>query len=411
MNRTFEHADSSPQPVKCLIVDDKRENLIALEALLQQDDVTVLQAQSGAEALELLLVHNDIALALLDVQMPEMNGFELAQMIRGRVRTRHIPLIFITAGVRNPNWQFKGYDTGAVDFIYKPVQSFELASKAAVFFTLHRQRVALAEQLAERTEALRINDLFMAVLGHDLRTPLTSVLANASALERVCVDDRTKGMAGRIAASTRRMSSMIEDLLDITRIRQHGGLALKTAPVSLLTLSQHAVDEAQGQYPDRSVSIEQTGDVNGVWDGSRLGQVLSNLLGNAMRHGSHDHPITLTLDGTDAHTVQMRVANGGTIAPEALPALFQPFGGNAHHSERKDGLGLGLYIVQQIVQRHGGSIAMKSADSRTAFSVVIPRQTSSVTALQEGAANLPPLPQVAQAAQVQAVSQAKSEAG
>ena len=106
-----------PPPVKCLIVDDLQENLLALSALLEREDVQVLTARSGAEALELLLVH-EVALAFLDVQMPEMDGFELAELLRGSERTRHIPLIFVTAGAREEQRLFKGYDSGAVDFIY-----------------------------------------------------------------------------------------------------------------------------------------------------------------------------------------------------------------------------------------------------------------------------------------------------
>ena len=191
-------------PVKCLIVDDIAENLVALEALLHRDDLLVLQARSGTEALELLLEHGDIALALLDVQMPEMNGFELAEMIRGRERTRHIPLIFITAGSQNIDWQFKGYDGGAVDFLYKPIDPHMLLSKVEVFFTLHRQKRALARELAERTEALRISEMFMAVLSHDLRTPLTSVTLASGALVRACTDEKSKALATRILSSARR---------------------------------------------------------------------------------------------------------------------------------------------------------------------------------------------------------------
>lgn len=117
-------APSHDDRIKCLLVDDIPENLIALEALLASDRVEVLKAQSGPQALELLLRHGDVALALLDVQMPDMNGFELAELIRGSERTRHIPLIFITAGSREQNWQFRGYESGAVDFLYKPVDPY-----------------------------------------------------------------------------------------------------------------------------------------------------------------------------------------------------------------------------------------------------------------------------------------------
>ena len=376
MNRFLPSTDFPAPAVKCLIVDDKPENLIALEALLESDGVLVLKAQSGAEALELLLQHDDIALALLDVQMPEMSGFELAEMIRGRERTRNIPLIFITAGAQNPDWQFKGYESGAVDFLYKPVRPHELAGKAGVFFTLHRQRLSLGHELTRCSEALRLNDLFMAVLGHDLRTPLTSVLTNAQALERLPGDERAQLMASRITSSARRMTSMIDDLLDVTRIRQNGGLQLQLAPSSLESLSKRAIDEVHAPYPQRQVAVVSKGNVEGFWDGDRLAQVLSNLLGNAMRHGSAEYPITLELDGTDEDTVRFAVSNGGSIVPDLIPTLFEPFKGTSSRGARTDGLGLGLFIAQRIVLSHGGTIEVQSADNHTAFSVRLPRHTS-----------------------------------
>src|SRR5580692_812235 len=107
--------------VKCLLVDDLEENLLALSALLRRDGVEVLQARSGPEALELLLVH-DVALAFLDVQMPDMDGFQLAELMRGSERTKQVPIIFVTAGARDTQRLFKGYDSGAVDFLYKPLE-------------------------------------------------------------------------------------------------------------------------------------------------------------------------------------------------------------------------------------------------------------------------------------------------
>ena len=170
------------QPVKCLIVDDLEENLLVLSALLERDDVQLLTARSGAEALELLLIH-DVALVLLDVQMPEMDGFEVAELLRGSERTRHIPLIFVTAGAREQQRLFKGYDTGAVDFIYKPIEPRILKNKADVFFELYRQRQQLALELQDRSETLRLNELFSALLAHDLRSPLSAILASAQLLQ------------------------------------------------------------------------------------------------------------------------------------------------------------------------------------------------------------------------------------
>src|ERR1700761_9598026 len=133
-------------PVKCLIVDDLEENLLALSALLARQDVQILTARSGAEALELLLVH-DVALAFLDVQMPDMDGFELAELMRGSERTRHIPLIFVTASGRDEQRMFRGYESGAVDFLHKPIEPRILVNKAEVFFQLYRQKQQLAHEL------------------------------------------------------------------------------------------------------------------------------------------------------------------------------------------------------------------------------------------------------------------------
>src|SRR5271170_703601 len=149
--------------VKCLLVDDLQENLLALSALLEEQEVEILPARSGPEALELLLVH-DFALAFLDVQMPEMDGFQLAELMRGSERTRHVPIIFVTAGAREPQRLFKGYEAGAVDFIYKPIEPHILKNKADVFFQLHRQRLELAQELKDRTETLRLNEMFSALL-------------------------------------------------------------------------------------------------------------------------------------------------------------------------------------------------------------------------------------------------------
>src|ERR1700754_3658057 len=131
-------------PAKCLIVDELEENLLVLSALLHRADVEVLQTRSGPEALELLLLH-DVALALIDVQMPDMDGFELAELMRGSERTRRVAIIFVTAGARDHQRMSRAYDSGAVDFLFKPVEAHVLKSKAEVFFQLQRQTRQLAQ--------------------------------------------------------------------------------------------------------------------------------------------------------------------------------------------------------------------------------------------------------------------------
>ncbi|AVO50958.1 hybrid sensor histidine kinase/response regulator [Melaminivora suipulveris] len=377
-------AASAPQPrgadaatgagtrVKCLLVDDVPENLVALEALLHGEDVEILKASSGPAALELLLTHADVALALLDVQMPEMNGFELAELIRGSERTRHIPLIFMTAGAHDQRRQFRGYESGAVDFLYKPIDPHMLLTKARVFFDLQRQKRALAYQLRQRTEELYLNEMFMAVLGHDLRTPLSAILATAGALQRPMDPQKVQALAAKAQQAGKRMQSMIEDLLDVTRARQNGGLVMLAAPIDLAQQAERVVQEVRAGHPQRELVLRSGGDLRGSWDEARLGQMLANLLSNAMHHGTPGQAVELELDGSVPTSVVLRVANGGEIAPALLPRLFEPFRGREGDSEHK-GLGLGLFIVHQIVQAHGGKIEAVSEGGRTCFTVRLPR--------------------------------------
>lgn len=359
--------------VKCLLVDDIEENLTALEALLQSDGIEILKAGSGPEALELLLQHSDVALALLDVQMPDMNGFELAELLRGSERTRHVPLIFITAGSRDARWQFKGYENGAVDFIYKPVDAHALINKANVFFELHRQRRALAHELEERTEALRLNEMYMAVLGHDLRSPLTAILTAAMVLQRDPGADKVQAMAAQVQNSGRRMGRMIEDLLDVARIRQAGGMPLQWVQVTLSDVVERAVRELQESNPERFVTVHMQGNLSGQWDEERLMQVASNLLGNAVQHGLAEQPVAVQMDGSQQEVVLLEIANAGTIPAALMEQLFNPFRERSHKPGRNQGLGLGLYIVQQIVLAHAGTIQVHSQNGQTSFRVQLPR--------------------------------------
>src|SRR5215813_10180087 len=239
-------------PVKCLIVDDREENLLAMSTLLRRDDVELLSARSGAEALDLLLSH-DVALALLDVQMPEMDGFELAELMRGSERTRHVPIIFVTAAGHDQHRVFKGYETGAVDFLYKPLDPYILRNKADVFFELYRQKQQLAHELHDRTETLRLNEMFTAVLGHDLRNPLNAILTAAQLLEHRSQDEAVKKTAARMLSSAKRMSRLIEDMLDLARARLAGGIPLKRERGDLGALIHRVVQEHQEAFPDRRI--------------------------------------------------------------------------------------------------------------------------------------------------------------
>jgi len=363
----------SKAPVKCLLVDDLDDNLLTMSALLRSDEVQVLTARSGREALELLLVH-DVALALLDVQMPEMDGFELAELMRSSERTRHVPLIFVTAGARETQRLFKGYDAGAVDFLFKPIEPWILHSKAQVFFDLYRSRRQLAEDLHERTETLRLNETFAAVLAHDLRDPLNAMLTAAMLIERQAESDALRRPAGRIIASGRSMSRMISDMLDLARARLAGGIPVHLEPAELGRVAQRVIDEQRAANPEHELQLRAEGELTGVWDEDRLAQALANLVGNAVLHGLPGRPIRLRLHGLAVDTVSVSVDNAGSVPPELLPHLFDPFRGSAQPRQGRKGLGLGLYIVDQIARAHSGRVDVQSTDGRTCFTLTLPRR-------------------------------------
>jgi two-component system sensor histidine kinase/response regulator len=358
--------------VKCLLVDDRDENLIALAALLQADDVQTLTARSGTEALEVLLLH-EVALALIDVQMPDMNGLELAEVMRGSERTRQVPIILLTAGSHDQQHLFAGYENGAVDFLYKPIDPRILKNKADVFFQLYRQKQQLARELRERTETLRLNEMFAAVLGHDLRSPLSAILSSAAAIQIRSDDALVQEAAARALASGRRMRRMIDDMLDLSRARLGGGIPIQPEAVDLRSLVQRVVREHQIAQPERVIHVRDSGNLSGYWDPVRLAQLASNLIGNALQHGERHGEIKVQLDGSHTERVMFSVANAGTIAPAVVPHLFDPFAG-VQDPNRGGGLGLGLYIVQQIALAHQGSVEVSANQgSDTVFTVRMPR--------------------------------------
>jgi two-component system sensor histidine kinase/response regulator len=369
-----------PSKVKCLLVDDVEENLLVLSALLRRNDVELLLARSGAEALDLLLAH-DVALALIDVQMPEMDGFELAELMRGSERTRHVPIIFVTAGGRDYQRLFRGYDSGAVDFLYKPIEPWVLQSKADVFFQLYRQREQLIEELRERTETLRLHEMFAAVLSHDLRNPLNAIATGAQLIQENPGEAFAKQASARILSSSQRMARMIEDLLDLTRARLAEGIPIARSAVDLGTVIARVAQEHQVSHPTRRITVTSEGSLTGYWDGDRLGQVTSNLIGNALQYGAEEQPIVISVNGTQPDALLFSVTNSGTIPTDLLPRIFEPFSGGGDQARPRSGLGLGLYIAQQIVLSHQGRIHVESSGGHTTFVVTVPRSLPQDTAV------------------------------
>ncbi|HTQ03207.1 MAG TPA: response regulator [Polyangiaceae bacterium] len=354
--------------MRFLLVDDIEENLVALEALLRRDGLVLLKARSGMEALELLLAH-EVALAFLDVQMPGMDGFELAELMRGAERTKHVPIIFITAGNRDPLRIFKGYESGAVDFLYKPIEPHVLRGKADVFFELYRQR-------KEYAHALRLNELFVGILGHDLRNPLGALVTGTQLLEAQVKDEKQLRTLQRMRSAGQRMTDMIEQLLDLTRARLAGGLgfARTRRRVDVKNLVERTIEELHGLDAEHRILVEAVSGCTTTGDPDRLLQLFSNIIANALHHGQAGSPVEVKLTCSEQE-VCLSVHNDGVIAPELLPTLFDPFRKRGTTRSKSRGLGLGLFISQQIALAHGGSVEVEStAETGTLFTVRIPRR-------------------------------------
>jgi two-component system, sensor histidine kinase and response regulator len=354
-------------PVAVLAVDDVEENLVALQALLGRPDLRLLTARSGEQALEELLRH-DVAVALLDVNMPSMDGFELAELMRGSPRTRQIPIIFLTAAPHDRARLFRGYEAGAVDFLHKPIEPHVLSSKVEVFVQLYRQRRKVAEQVELLRQALDLNEAFVAVLGHDLRNPLATISTGAALLERRAADEATRRTAQRIVRGSQKMARLIDQLLCLARVRSGRGIPLTLRETDLRRVVDAALEDHDTQG---RVAVAAEGDTLGVWDSDRLVQAADNLIGNALRHGDAGAPVEIRVDGRQASVVHLSVRNRGSIPPEVLPEVFQPFRSGS------GGLGLGLYIVRTFVEAHGGQAQVASSPAEgTCFELVLPRRSA-----------------------------------
>lgn len=390
----------SQDPSKILIVDDLPENLQALEALLRHDQRAIYQAASGEQALALLLEH-EFALAILDVQMPGMDGFELAEVMRSTTRTRHIPIVFVSAAGRELDYAFKGYESGAVDFMYKPLDADAVRSKVNVFVALDQQRRETRRQMLaleqsrheqevllrelnqtqqELQRSLRMRDEFMSLVAHELRTPLNTLFLETQMRSLQLKRGNTAAFGGQqmeamVQRDERQIKSMIrliDDMLDVSRMRS-GKLSIRPAKVELMTLLERVVSDLslQAATTGSSLTLRPHEGVDGCWDEFRVEQVIVNLLTNALRYGC-GQPVEVSVERS-GEMVRIDVRDQGKgIAPSDLERIFEPYERGARNGEPK-GLGLGLYISRQLAISHGGELRVASKPGEgSVFSLILP---------------------------------------
>jgi signal transduction histidine kinase len=380
---------SAPDIASVLVVDDSAANLVVLGALLDPLGVRVVEARSGAEALERVAAET-FAVILLDVQMPGMDGFEVARRLRMMENGQELPIIFITAIHRDEKYSRQGYASGASDYITKPFDADVLLARVRGFIGLFRQREKLrhrevAERTRERDDAMQrlaalleseraarrdaeiannAKDEFLATVSHELRTPLNSILGWTMIARRQSPPPEIDRALATIERSARAQARIIEDVLDTARIIS-GKLSLEIAISKVADAISGAVQAVRPSADAKGVRLGVTlngsiGFISG--DPDRLQQIVWNLLSNAIKFTPKGGRVELSATRVDS-VVRICVSDTGQgIRPEFLPYLFEPFRqADGSTTRRHGGLGLGLAIVKQLVDAHGGTVIAHSA--------------------------------------------------
>ncbi len=415
--------ESPPQTVRILLVDDDPESLIALEAILESLGQELIKANSGVEALRHVL-KDDFAVILLDVRMPDLDGFETARMIRERVRSRHTPLLFLT-GYRDDELRFRGYDLGAVDYLTKPVVPEILRSKVSVFVELHKKNAflrqyaealegkkteleraiatrtraeeevrtlntRLAERLAElrvanqRLETLyekdkeidKLKTQFFTNISHELRTPLALVLGSVERLLRSeSFTPEQRHHVETIERHSTILLKQVNDLLDISKL-DAAKMGLNYADVDMAQLVSFTTGCFEDLARERRISFTMAApsSLPVQVDAEKAQRVLLNLFSNAFKHTPDGGKVHCHLSA-DQERLFISIQDSGVgVPPELRDVIFERFWqGDPSPGGRFGGTGLGLSIAQEFAQLHGGHITVHDAPGGGAcFTVELP---------------------------------------
>jgi signal transduction histidine kinase len=389
--------------VKLLLVDDRQENLVALQAILEPLGQNLVLAHSGEEALKCVLQH-DFACILLDVQMPEMNGFDVAQIIKSREKSRYIPIIFLSAISKEDSYVFKGYSMGAVDYVFKPFNPDVLRSKVAVFVDLylkqqqiieqaellaesqrreleleHRaelleseaksaaQLAELNKQLQERQreleQAMGVRNRFYASMSHELRTPINAVIGYSTLMiDNIYgpLNDKQREGLQRTLRAARHLLELVNDVLDLSKI-EAGKIELSMQPVNVATLIDDlfvTVRPLADEHGTKLTFEKPTEQLSVVTDPRRVRQILLNLLSNAIKFGMQK-PIRVTCTRREQGGITISVIDQGEgISKDDQSRIFEEF--VQVSPTQQMGTGLGLPISRRLAELLDGSLEVNS---------------------------------------------------
>ncbi|RYG25709.1 hybrid sensor histidine kinase/response regulator [bacterium] len=374
---------------KLLLVDDRPENLFALQAILEPLGAELVLAQSGEDALRQVL-RNEFALVLMDAQMPGLDGYEAAAMIRDREKTRNVPIIFVTAFSTDLEHVYRGYQAGAVDYISKPYNPDILRMKVQVFVDLYekneqikrqaellhqielreaaeaiereamqRANEELERQVAKRTEELveanREMEAFCYSVSHDLRTPLRTISATSWMLIEEAADrlnDDEKELLNRQTIAAQKLGNLIDDLLLLSRL---GRRSLQVAEVDLTLLARKVADDLLGQCPEYRVVFDVQENLKANGDEGLLRVALENMLQNAAKYSPEGGTVTIGTLEQEGELVFFVRDEGIGFDMAYADKLFIPFE-RLHRDGEFEGTGIGLASVQRIISRHNGRV-------------------------------------------------------
>lgn len=372
--------EKTVEPAKILLVDDRPENLLSLEKILQGPDRMILKAQSGKEALRLLEEHA-FAVALVDVQMPEMDGFELAELMRESGESQSIPILFIAAAEPDRRLYFKGFEAGAVDILYQPLNESILRNKVNVFVGIDKQRLLLNEKVEllqhaqERIKASnRELERFARVASHDMKEPLRTIILHLSLLKKEMGDRLTTRAGDSISFAvegSKRLAGLIDSLTSYSRF---GSSGLQLTETDCGAVLREVAQDLSIPLKEKNATLS-IGDLPVVRaDKEQLRQVFQNLISNALKFSRTNPRVNVSSQREGGKHIFSVTDNGVGIPESHMGRIFEPFF-RAHPRDQFDGSGIGLSVCKIIVEKHGGKIW---ADSRvgqgTTFSFALPDQ-------------------------------------
>jgi signal transduction histidine kinase len=399
------------QRTPILLVDDDAKNLLVLETILDAPDYRIIKASNADQTL-MALMQEDCAAIVMDVRMPDMSGIELAQLIKQRRKTQHIPILFLTAHHDDEENVMLGYDVGAVDYITKPVNPAILRSKVGVFVDLFRktadlarlnvameaeiqernaneraQRILAEAARAEAEAANRAKDRFLAMLSHELRTPLSPVLHAVALLEEEDIPPAVQELVETIRRNVQLEARLIDDLLDLARIRS-GKLQLHLESADLHDLIRRAARICEPDLQKQNLRLQlelKATRLKLKVDPGRILQIFWNLINNAIKYSASGGLISLTTkDETERGQVCIEVADSGIgIRPDHIGKIFDAF--EQAHGDQSIGLGLGLAISRVLVEMHGGRIVARSPGpgKGSVFTVFLPAAAGEVERVRQ----------------------------